>query len=304
LQKLMLAGNALTELPTSLAACTKLELLRIAANRLSALPPWLLDMPRLAWLAYAGNPFSAADEAAATPAENAAGIAWDRLAIEHKLGEGASGVIYRATLCEAGAVAVKLFKGAITSDGLPDCELAACVSAGAHANLIPVLGEVTGHPDKVRGCAMALIDPAFGNLAGPPSLDSCTRDIYADGRRFSLEFVLRLAEGIAAAARHLHQRGIMHGDLYGHNILAMDDGTALLGDFGAASMHAVDGAPADALQRLEVRAFGVLLGELIERCDAGDRLAHLRELHEQCVQSTVAARPLFGDIVERIVASS
>jgi hypothetical protein len=257
----------------------------------------------LAWLAYAGNPFSAADEAAAPTAA----ISWDRLAIAQQLGEGASGVIYQASLRQADAastaVAVKLFKGAITSDGLPDRELAACVSAGEHANLIPVLGEVIGHPDRVHGYVMALIDPAFGNLAGPPSLDSCTRDIYAGGRRFSLEFVVRLARGIAAAARHLHGRGIMHGDLYGHNILAMDDGTALLGDFGAASIHAVDGALADRLQRLEVRAFGVLLGELIERCDGGNGLAHLRALQQDCVQSTVAARPLFGDIVGRIAST-
>jgi len=293
LQKLMLAGNRLTALPAALADCGKLELLRIAANRLTALPGWLLTMPRLAWLAYAGNPFCAA---LVTHADS---IAWDRLRVGRQLGEGASGVICQAALPPVGAVAVKLFKGAITSDGLPRCELDACMHAGVHPNLIPVLGEVTGHPDGVHGCVMALIDPAFVNLAGPPSMDSCTRDVYADDQRFSLEAMLRVAGGIAAAAQHLHRRGLLHGDLYAHNILHTPAGAALLGDFGAASHCA--GLDAAALQRLEVRAFGLLLGELIARCDGGaaalDRLARLVEA---CTDSLPARRPLFDEIVSQL----
>jgi len=311
LQKLMLAGNALRELPVELAACTNLELLRIAANRLTALPAWLPAMPRLSWLAYAGNPFSEADEAAALADADPALIGWDRLEIGQRLGEGASGVIYQASLHhEAGTqpVAVKLFKGAITSDGLPRCELTACLSAGRHPGLIPLLGEVAGHPQDVHGCVMDLIDPGFHNLAGPPSLDSCTRDVYPAARRFSLAALLRLARAIASAARHLHARGIMHGDLYAHNILHTAQGDALLGDFGAASLFVPGGGLGEALQRLEVRAFGLLLGELLARCDAdadedGDAvavLARLSGLRDACVQDLPGARPLFGEIVGRL----
>jgi hypothetical protein len=295
LQKLMLAGNELTALPEELAACTSLELLRIAANRLTALPAWLLAMPRLAWLAYAGNPFSAVDEQAATTET----IAWAQLRLAQKLGEGASGVIYQGAWLQAGAalpVAVKLFKGAVTSDGLPDCELAACIGAGAHPNLIPVLGEVTDHPEGIHACVMALIDPAFINLAGPPSFDSCTRDVYPADKRFTLDALLRLARGIASAARHLHSSGIMHGDLYAHNILHTAAGDALLGDFGAATLHDGD----EALQRLEVRAFGLLLGELIDRCE-GDA-AHLVPLQRDCVQADPATRPLFDAVIHRLTA--
>jgi len=307
LQKLMLAGNQLTGLPVELADCTNLELLRIAANRLTELPAWLLAMPRLAWLAYAGNPFSAADEATAKAGAVTAAISWNQLKLQHKLGEGASGVIYQAQLQELGAaraVAVKLFKGAITSDGLPDCELMACIGAGMHPNLIPVLGEVPDHPDGVHGCVMALIDPAFRNLAGPPSMDSCTRDVYAADQGFSLESLLKLVSGIASAARHLHSRGIMHGDLYAHNILQTVRGDALLGDFGAASLLASHGPQAEALQRLEVRAFGLLLGELLARCNGGENaapvLASLNRLEADCVQPIPAARPLFLEIVQRM----
>jgi hypothetical protein len=305
LQKLMLAGNQLRALPDALAACTKLELLRIAANALTALPAWVPAMPRLAWLAYAGNPFSAADEAAAMAAAHPVHVAWPQLRIAQQLGEGASGVIYQAALQGMeGDVAVKLFKGAITSDGLPRCELTACISAGSHPNLIPVLGEVMDHPEGVHGCVMALIDPGFHNLAGPPSLESCTRDVYAASKRFSMDALLRLARGMASAAQHLHSRGIMHGDLYAHNILHTADGTALLGDFGAASLLVPSGAHADAMQQLEVRAFGLLLGELMDRCDDGagaqDVLARLAVLQADCVQLAPAARPLFGAIVQRM----
>lgn len=310
LQKLMLAGNQLSALPAELAACTGLELLRIAANRLTALPPWLLTMPRLAWLAYAGNPFSAADEAAAASNAHPDLIAWHRLEIGQRLGEGASGVIHQALLRQAipdadaavQPVAVKLFKGAMTSDGLPRCELAACLSAGGHPNLIPLLGEVTGHPDDLHGCVMTLIDPAFHNLAGPPSLESCTRDVYPAGTRFSQAALLRLARGIAGAARHLHDRGIMHGDLYAHNILHTGRGDALLGDFGAASLFVRGSAQGEALERLEVRAFGLLLEELIERCIDVDAavLARLAQLQASCVQPIPGARPLFADIVRRL----
>jgi hypothetical protein len=303
LEKLMLAGNRLTELPAELAACSQLALLRIAANRLTALPAWLLAMPKLAWLAFAGNPFSAADEAAASAGAHPA-VAWRDLALAHQLGEGASGVISQAVLCGARDVAVKLFKGAITSDGLPACELAACLGAGPHPNLIAVLGEVTDHPDGVQGCVMTLIDPAFRNLAGPPSLDSCTRDVYAAGKTFTLDALLRLARGMAAAAQHLHARGILHGDLYAHNILHTGDGDALLGDFGAASLFDRNGPQADALQRLEVRAFGLLLGELIARYDgppgSGPTLSSLAHLQADCTQAAPAGRPLFEAVVQRL----
>ncbi|MYM94252.1 leucine-rich repeat-containing protein kinase family protein [Duganella vulcania] len=306
LQKLMLAGNRLSALPPELAACTRLELLRIAANRLTALPAWLLDMPRLSWLAFAGNPFCEADEQAADAGAGIAGIGWDQLQLQRKLGEGASGVIHQAALRHAGgeqAVAVKMFKGAVTSDGLPRCEMTACVSSGDHPNLIPVLGEVLGHPDGASGCVMPLIDPGFGNLAGPPSLESCTRDTYPDGKRFSPAELFGIAGGVASAARHLHQRGIMHGDLYGHNILHCGRGRSLLGDFGAASLFAPQAPHAAGLQRLEVRAFGLLLDELMARCELPvAQQAALAALQAACVVEDAAARPSLAEVERRIAA--
>ncbi|SDA85140.1 Leucine rich repeat-containing protein [Janthinobacterium sp. 344] len=296
LQKLMLAGNCLSHLPASLADCHRLELVRIAANRFTALPAVLLSLPRLGWLAYAGNPFTQAQELAALADAATAGVAWTRLELAQQLGEGASGVIYQARLDGRDAVAVKVFKGAMTSDGLPRSEMAACVSAGAHAGLIPILGTLDAHPQQAMGLVMPLIDAAFRNLAGPPSLQSCTRDVYAEDLRFSTQQALAIAHGIASAVRQLHARGIVHGDLYAHNILHADAGACLLGDFGAASMF-VPGSPEGALlQGIEARAFGVLLGELIGHAELP--LPALQALMDACMQEEPLRRPPF-DVIER-----
>ncbi|OUJ74240.1 leucine-rich repeat-containing protein kinase family protein [Hymenobacter crusticola] len=308
LQKLMLAGNQLTHLPESMAACANLELLRIAANRFEALPEWLLALPRLSWLAYAGNPFCEEIEAALVRQHPITSIDWRQLTLQQKLGEGASGVIYQAQWCPAAAssqaVAVKLFKGAVTSDGLPHSEMSACISAGVHPNLIAVEGKITEHPTNAEGLVLDLIDPAFQILAGPPSFASCTRDVYDAGTVFSLATVLRLAHGIAAAAAHLHARGILHGDLYAHNILTTSTGRCLLGDFGAACFLEPSSALSTQVQRLEARAFACLLEELLAHCEptASESFHALAELERRCAQPNVAARPLFAEIEQVLTA--
>ena len=307
LQKLMLAGNRLRQLPPELAACTRLELLRIAANQLTGLPGWLLRLPRLAWLAYAGNPFCAAVEQAAQGADRADPVPWHALALQQVLGEGASGVIHRAAWQDGAHrrdVAVKLFKGVVTSDGLPLNEMAVCLGAGDHPNLIPVLGRIADHPAEGHGLVMALIDARFRSLAGPPSFDSCTRDVYAPDTQFAPGVALRIARGIASVARHLHARGINHGDLYAHNILHCGEGVAVLGDFGAASFHpSNDPVAAEALQRIEVRAFGCLLEELAERCADGpdaDLRSALARLQARCVAPDPGTRPLFAEVEQHL----
>ncbi|PIB45156.1 protein kinase [Pseudomonas sp. 2822-15] len=296
LQKLMLAGNHLTDLPPSLVNCKNLELLRIASNRFTQLPPWLLTLPSLTWLAYAGNPVEMAVEVAnddATP-----NIPWSELELGEVLGEGASGIIRKALWKpQALPVAVKLYKGTITSDGSPLHEMQACIAAGLHPNLIKVEGRVIGHPEDQAALVMDLIDPSYRNLAALPSLASCTRDIYAPGTHFSAEVALRMARGIASVAAHLHRHGITHGDLYGHNILWNAAGDCLLGDFGGASFHGTaDTLETRALRRIEVRAFGILLGELLERVDEGFDSEALVALQQSCCQPDVLARPSFEEI--------
>jgi hypothetical protein len=300
LQKLMLAGNRLRALPESLAGAARLELLRLSANAFEALPPWLERLPRLAWLAWAGNPLDPAvrDQAAAVP--------WNELQPGRSLGEGASGQVQEALWLPPGAararpVALKLFKGHMTSDGLPASEMAACLTAGAHPHLTGALGRVTGHPEGRQGLLMPLLPEHWRVLANPPSLASCSRDVYSPELRLTPAVALRMAHEAGLAAAHLHARGLLHGDLYGHNLLwDGEHGATVLSDFGAASFLPA-GTRSQMLQRLEVRAWGLLLGELLDCCDvAPPGTAALMQLQQDCVQPDVSARPLMAEALSTL----
>ena len=301
MQKLMLAGNRLKELPPSLVNCQNLELLRIAANQLDELPQWLLSMPKLSWLAFSGNNFNHKHEVKTLEA-----IDWAELEIKHLLGEGASGVISQAAWNTPGFgkdVAVKIFKGAVTSDGLPQDEMDACITAGNHEGLVKLIGQIAKHPENKKGLVMELIPKSFFNLGLPPSLASCTRDVFKPGMDLTASQVLKIAATIASVAEHLHSNGIMHSDLYAHNALVNDEGNTLFGDFGAASFYDKNNREtANALQRLEVRAFGCLLDDLIGLCDnaTSASLIKLKEFRDACIMADTAARPDFQTLHDNI----
>ncbi|MEO1070227.1 MAG: leucine-rich repeat-containing protein kinase family protein [Cyanobacteria bacterium J06638_6] len=300
LQKVMLAGNQLHALPEARAACHRLELLRISANQLDHLPPWLLTLPRLSWLAYAGNPFC---RETASRANSLPQIPWADLSLENVLGQGASGVITQGLWHQNGVqtpVAIKLFRGAITSDGLPEDELRACMAAGSHPHLIGPLGQIVEHPNQQNGLVLPLIPNTYRVMGSPPSLESCTRDVYPANAEFSLADTLAIAQGVAAAAAHLHRRGILHGDLYPHNTLINGAGDIRLSDFGAASFYdPADSAVAPSLERLEVRAFGCLLEDLCDRCPPNPQL---RQLQQACMQPNILARPSFEQVLAGLTA--
>ena len=291
MQKLMLAGNRLTDLPVELSQCRNLSLLRISANRLSKLPEWLLAMPKLSWLAFSGNLFSKKPEAQPIPL-----IGWNELLISQQLGEGASGIISKAMHNGLNEVAVKVFKGAVTSDGLPEDEMNAYIVAGEHPGLVRLSGQITAHPEDKKGLVMELIPQRFFNLGLTPSFESCTRDVFAPGLTLSPAQVIKIAGTIASLAAQLHSKGIMHSDLYAHNILIDDEGNTLFGDFGAACFYDThDAAIADALERIEVSAFGYLLDDLLNLCSEANHqsLTKLAELRDTCLNPDVSSRPAF-----------
>jgi serine/threonine protein kinase len=116
---------------------------------------------------------------------------------------------------------------------------------------------------------MGLIPPHYRSLAGPPSLASCTRDVYAPDARFTPAQASAIVRGAGDALAHLHAQGLMHGDFYAHNLLVDDQAHALLGDFGAASfLPEDDDARAGALMRIDRRALDVLTEELAQRTHA------------------------------------
>ena len=327
LQKCMLAGNRLQSIPNELANCRNLELIRLSANQLPQLPESLLTLPRLSWLAYAGNPFCESKKATAELSETRSLLAIDEdeLQLGEVLGQGASGVIYKALWTpkspdshaavsnQPQTVAVKLFKGSITSDGLPLDEMQACIAAGAHPNLVSVLGKLSRPLEGKAGLIFSFIPADYEILGNPPSLETCSRDTYREDTSFTLPVIVNIARSIASAASHLHANGIMHGDLYAHNTLVNSSGEAILSDFGAASFYHptdADAAIGQALERIEVRAFGCLLEDLLDRHTPDEEndpmkeeggLALLRNLQQDCMHPVPNTRPLFPKILETLV---
>lgn len=304
LEKVALAGNKLNHLPEEMSACRNLALLRISANRFEALPDWLLLMPKLAWLAYSGNPCSLIREERALPATG-----WGSLKILETLGEGASGVISKAELNEGDfqghrVVALKLFKGEVTSDGYPEDEMKLSSLLPDHPNLVKVLGKLSGHPEKKEGLIFGLIPAGFRNLGLPPSFSTCSRDTFKEGTTFKAREVLSVLTAVADVAMQLHENGIMHGDLYAHNTLINDSGHTIFGDFGAATAYSVSSERAKSLERLEVRAFGNMAEDLLNQLHAEEKnseLVHeLLKLKEICLLPEVLLRPDFRHISERL----
>jgi predicted Ser/Thr protein kinase len=307
LQKCMLAGNRLKALPPEMAGCTSLELLRIAANQLAVLPEWLYQLPRLSWLAVAGNPCCVVRESDSSLAE----INWQELQVTEQLGEGASGFVSKALWQNStlkGAVqevAVKIFKGEVTSDGLPGEEMKVSMATGRHPHLVQVLGKLSGHPAQKQGLVFDLIPPACRNLGNPPSFVTCTRDTFPEGTSFPVASIIAIARAIAGAAAHLHANSIMHGDLYCHNILTDEAGDVLLVDYGAASFyHAAHPAAAAAFERLEVRAFGCLLDDLLQHTVPVYRnhktIIALNQIRDTCMAGDVLQRPTFSMLTRQI----
>lgn len=302
LQKLMLSGNALETLPPDLGDCRRLELIRLAANQLQHLPEWLVRMPSLAWLAFSSNRLDVLP-----PTAPALRICAQDVALCEVLGEGTSGIISRGIWQQgSGApleVAVKVFKKSLTSDGTPQDELQTWLAAGRHPHMVSVLGELQDHPEGARALVLDLIPSRFKVMAGPPSLTTCTRDTYPEGRRYEASQIENMAQCVAGAATHLHERGLLHGDLYPHNTFMDKRGTSMIGDFGAASAydrsHPYLGK---GLEQLEVRAFGCFLDDTLSRLAAEDeaRGDKLRALRDRCMSQDVRERPLFSEIVKSI----
>lgn len=254
LEKFALAGNQISRLPESFAQLKNLGLLRISANALTEFPDALLTLPKLAWLAFSGNPFCPAHDEHLEFVQ----VHSNDITLHEVLGMGASGLISRGTWRSnehgfADQVAVKVFKGEVTSDGFPKDELDACLTVGGHENLVKPLAHI--HEPNYVALVMDLIPYDYYNLGQPPSLETCTRDTFTQGQAFSsdqAEFIIAQMRDLVA---HLESKQVSHGDLYAHNVLINQAGHILFGDFGAASKyHNLTPEQQAGVRRIERRA--------------------------------------------------
>lgn len=294
LRKVALAGNRLSALPDSMQQCRDLALLRLSLNQFAFFPDWLFELPKLAWLALGANP--------ACPVPEAHAITAHRLSdyqLLQKLGEGASGVIYQARFAQdAELVALKQFKGWVTSDGCPQDEMNNYLNAGAHPNLIAVKARLKD--SELPGLVMELVPSSFTVLGQPPSFVSCTRDTFTQGQGLTLVQLKQLAQQVTKVMAHLHQRQIAHGDLYAHNMLVNAQHQLYLGDFGAATaLKALPRQQQQLFCAVEVRAFAYWLLDMRSLLPAAEQLMFDEQFStvlSQCLQASVGLRPDFGQL--------
>ena len=218
----------------------------------------LLQLPRLCWVAFSSNPF----QDGLADAHDISLDTIDDATLDRDdwpvLGQGAGGITRKA-LWNDTTVAVKTFFGELTSDGSPHDERAISVVAStAHDEcLISLWGQT-----PQGALIMEFLDNYVG-LAGPPSMQTCSRDVYSR-TTISMDKAETIVKGLLEALTDLHARGICHGDFYGHNILIHEgvDSRVKLSEFGAAFFYDSAAPYAKWIQKIEMRAFGVLVEEL------------------------------------------
>lgn len=271
LQKLALAGNMIKELPSSFGKLNNLELVRLSANQLEQFPDVLLQLPKLAWMAFSGNPFCER----LSHQQSVPQVSSDSYKLNHVLGQGASGVISHANWLNSDFdfptnVAVKVFKGEVTSDGYPCDELQACLQTGHHDNLVKSIAQVS--EQDYLALVMELIPDDYFNLGLPPTLETCTRDVFKADFTLSVKQIEKIVDQMLDVFNHLHDNRVCHGDLYAHNVLINELGEMIFGDFGAASVYDyLNEAQQRGVRKIEARALSHFIDDLLSICKPIDR---------------------------------
>ena len=98
----------------------------------------------------------------------------------------------------------------------------------------------------------------------------------------------------------------MHGDFYAHNLMIDLKSRTLLGDFGAATLYDTSSSNAYLHEKLDIRAFGCLLEDLLERLEESeindDLITQLVKLKNDCLHEIVSQRPNLKDINSRLIS--
>lgn len=299
-RKLMLANNELTEFTGGADPAKNLgslELVRLANNKLRSLPDAILRLPRLSWIALAGN----AELLGERLSPQLPRLKWDDVdASGQALGSGASGVV-RAATWQGTPVAVKRILEK-SSDGRALDEVHTVDALFGNGDeppdsLVRTLAVIDADQTAL---VMELLPRAVRDLAKPPTIIEITRDRYQEAERFTPRFVYLVATKVCAALVHLHQHKVCHGDVYAHNTLVDDTTTTVkLGDLGASFVYA-GYRDQPLFEKVEVRAFGVLLAELASRVTHDvPRIkfkASVLKLANACLDSDIDRRPSFGTI--------
>ncbi|KAL2145635.1 hypothetical protein VTI28DRAFT_6693 [Corynascus sepedonium] len=155
LEQCLLVGNQLRDLPPEMANCKKLSTLRLSSNNISTLPSWLYTLPNLAFLSFANNPCASPTTNGIHTPRGLASIAWTDLEIVESLDADTFQGMWHLSPYYAEDVAIKLFRNPLAGhstgtddDGFAADEMSAYLAAGAHESLVTILGQIHNHPDE------------------------------------------------------------------------------------------------------------------------------------------------------------
>ena len=333
------------ESEANVALLQHLELVRLSNNKLECLPISLWLLPKLAWVAISGNPKlltvpSSSSCSSIVPTVDFSDIDVDNGKV---LGVGASGNVVHGTWKEKD-VAIKLFHN-VTSDGrgVDEVDIQRHVGGVGRCNphLVAAIGvcqfrdsgkgknteetKVDGIEvgETKVGVMMDILPMGLTDLALPPTIEEVIEDRYGLSEEFSLPFILSILCGVAGALHYLHaERKVSHGDVYAHNIVVdrsggsnCEESSVRLLDLGAAFYYGGKGERKEKrtvmemlCERVEVRAFGVLAKELMERSseeserDEKIKRKEIGVMVASCLNVNVRARPTFGEILTTCTA--
>ena len=253
LRKLMLSGNMLNSLPSNIVKCQKIELIRLSNNLFNSVPLCIFELNNLAWISMANNPCFPLPKLN----NNKLYIESQNVKYIEQIGEGTSGVVYKSIIKNKD-VAVKKYKGKMTSDGLSTNEMFILSSIKPHYNLINVIGYLYEEKiENINGIIMPLFKE-YNPIGLPPTFDTVTRDFYEK----KIKNPRYIIEQIESVTNHLHTNNIIHGDLYAHNIIYnINKNHSVLTDFGA-SFFIDDKYLLNKFIIIEKRALNILKQEL------------------------------------------
>ena len=152
--------------------------------------------------------------------------------VVREIGRGGMGVVYLAERPDVGLrAALKVLAGPVASDDAPDPDFARFCEERRHLARF-------AHPGVARLYDAGRTDDgrpffAMEHVEGEPVT------AYADRRRLGLRDRTELFLQLCDAVRHVHGRGVVHGDVKPDNVLVADDDNghpvAKLLDFGVAA---------------------------------------------------------------------
>ena len=291
-RKIALTGNEkLKKLPESLQECKDLELLRYSACGFEQGPAnWILNHPSLCWFSDTSN--GSHNDVWGYEGEIPIFKRTD-LVLEEKFGGNSAGIY---SIRDFPGQVAKLFDTQITSDGFArDDVLASYELTRDRSYPQTATGIITATNGDITGIIMKEFPQGYEELGLRPNFETVTRDAYPEDRTFSIPVIYKILESVSGQLSRAHKEGITHGDVYAHNIMAnLSTGAATLSDFGAAGRFTREDSQRT---KLEVRAFGILVDELLQRT-TDEIPTRLEAFKNHCLNPSVKDRATMSHIYD------